>query len=1350
MRGFAVANLTLMRRIFNIAALIAAGAIVATGIGLLALGSGRMNSYLKDYAQRRLTSDLNIAVEIGALHGNPLEGFRLERVRFGAEPEPLLTVDAVEARYRLTALLRGSVIVDKLVLAAPKVRLPEGSVAADSAVSLLPASDPAWWKEAPNWDIRIRHAEVVDGRIRAGEGGWVDSLDAVLGFQAGPAGYELALRRFRSLLFDPPLVIRDLSGLTLLSDGRLRLEGLRLQTPGSHVRIDGTLNGLSHPEYDFVLSADSLAFDEMERIFPGTWTYPQGSLVAGGRVWGDPSDVNLDLKFNYGTAACTVAGSVGFSQEEVTYDIQGTATGIDLARIGPQWGLDASFDAAVKLKGRGLDRQTADVSLGGAISASRLFGVAVDTANLEASLRGGRLLMNLSVEGKAGGLAATLNVDRMQAEPYYELRTRLAHINLTRVSRNLPGVVDLTGDISLRRSGDGLWRGEAGFDVLKFEGLPLATGLALRGSFRKGIVNLDSIGVRLSDGYGVVRGHGRMDLGQFWSPDERQPTYRAGLRVDGLALERLLGRPGILEDVSLQIGLDGAGFHPDSAKASADVIVEASRFLGGKLDSARATVVQRGRRTIVDRLFLSGTRARVEGSGWFTPGDSLSLRATGQVIDFRALDGIVGPGLSGTQASFVARIHGTWTKHVSVVDLLADSVNYRGVPIHGVKIGMTGPQLPWGDVAVRADSLVWGGRSVHDLSVKLGLNRDGVSFVLGSRPDDIDHLHLAGRAGWANAGYNLKLDSLAVGIGGVSMSNEGAAQMTYHPEEGVSVERFRLVGDGGAIQARGHSGQTGGVSVSLKGVDLKIWSGLLGMAGELRGMLTGRIAFSGTLDDPRVKTELVFQNGAVAGVRLKEVSGTLAYGNRRAAVDLKAVQSPGREAAAKGQFPLNPLSEGWDDLFPEGPVNLSLKSGGIDLNFLPEVLPAVQDAQGTLSADLTLKGTPQRLHQDGWIRLRDAKARIVPLNTNFEKVEADLSLEENRIVLERLESGTEKRRVNLTGDVTLDRLNVASYDLSLKANEFEAIDRSELKATIQADLRLKGDLRAGRMDGRVALSRAVIRLSDFVEYPRDLAWMTSPFFGNLSCDVRVSASRNVWIRDRDLNVEISGDVDLVKDAAGLRVYGSLDSRQGRYEFQNTSFAIHRGEINFRGSTDINPDLYIVASRRVRLVTNENATVSIVVGGTLLKPQISLESDAAERLSESDILSYLLIGRPADDVSDLMSGDGGAGSRLEGQAAVLVLGLAANQLKQTIGRRLNLDVVEIDLGMGSSATRVRAGKYFGSRFFVSYAQDVSEARGKEVVVEYELLPHVTLEAQQREGSERERDRSSFGIFWKKEW
>ena len=1347
-RWFNPPDRDLVRRIVKITVPFAAVMVGVVGLGLLALASGRANPYLRTYLQERLSRDLGAAVDIGVLRGNPLKGFRMERVRLGAQHAPLLVVDALEARYRPTTLLMGAAIVDSLVMVAPRVRLPEGAAVADSAVRLLPESDPNWWKRGPMREIRIRHAEVVDGRIDAAASGRVDSLNLVLGFQAGPAGYELALRRFRSVILEPPLVIRDLSGLTLLADGRLTLKGIRLQTAASHLLVDGSVTGLSRPVYDFVLHADSLAYDEIGRILPGS--YPTGSLSAGGRVWGDATRASVDLNLDDGSSACVIAGHLDFSRADVAYDVRATATGIDLMRVAPTLGADARFDATVHLRGRGVDPLTADLNVSGGIARAQLYGAVVDTANLLASLANGRLQMDVKAEGEAGGVTAKLLVDRIGAAQGYELTTHLVHVDLTALPWRLPRVTDLTGEVRLRRTDDDVWRGEAGIDVLNIEGLPRATGLSLRGSLRRGIVILDTIGVRLSDGYGMVRGHARIDLGQFWNPGGRQPSYRAGVRVDGLATDRLLGRPDLLEDVSLQIGLDGEGFHPDSARANADVILEASRFLGGRLDSARASLVQRGRRTTVDRLFLTGTRAHVESAGWVAPGDSLDLRAKGRVGDFRVLDDIVGPGLTGTPASFAARIAGTWTKPLAVVDLLADSLNFRGVPIRGVKLGVTGSQLSQGDLVVRADSLVWGGRTVHDLAVDVGLNQEGISFTLGSRPDEIDQLHARGRARWADAVYVLELDSLSVGVGGVTMSSDGCSRVTYRREGAVNVEHFRLAGAGGAILAHGHSGQADGVVVTLSDVDLKIWSGLLGMAGELSGMFTGKIALSGRLDDPRVKSELALRDAVFAGVGLKEVSGTLGYRSKRATVDLKLVQSPGREAATKGHFPLDPMSGGWRDLFPRGPVEVSLKSGGIDLNFLPGILSAVQDAEGSLEVDLTVKGTSQRLLRHGWLKLRDGKARIVPLNTTLENVEADLNFDGKRIVLDRFETGREKTRVALKGDVTLNQFDVERYDFSLKADEFEAVDLTSLKATLNADLQLKGNPEAGRMDGRVALSRAVLRLSDFIEYPTDIGWMSSPLFRNLNCAVRVSASRNVWIRDRELNVEISGDVDLIKDKGGIRVYGSLDSRQGRYEFQNTGFAIDRGEINFRGSSDINPDLYIIATRRIRLVSNENAVISVVVGGTLMEPSISLESDTTPPLDESDILSYLLIGRPTDDVSGLMGGEGGVGSRLEGRAAVLVLGVAANQLKRSIGRRLNLDVVEIDLGRGNSATRVRAGKYFGSRFFVSYAQDVSEARGREVVVEYELLPQVTLEAQQREGNERERDRKSLGIFWKKEW
>ena len=1355
-----------MRPVVKILAPLLAVGAVGGGIGLLALGSGWVNPYLRDYAEGRLSRHLGMAVEIGSLQGNPLAGLRMDRVRLGEGPEPLLVLDALDVRYRLPGLLWGAVIVDTLRFRAPRVRFPEAAGGADWAAGVLSAADSDRWAGGPGWKIHIGHAEVVDGDCLWGTEGRVDSLNLVVGFQAGPKGYELALRRFRSLFFDPPLVIRNLAGLTLLRDGQLVLEGLRLHTPGSHLQIDGRVTGLSRPEYDFALRADSLAFGEMARIFPGT--YPGGSVAVEGRAWGNASGMRGDFRLSYGSSTGAVSGRVDFTGEGVAYDVQAEGRGVDLAQIGPQWNLDARFDTVIRLQGRGLDALTAEGTVSAGMARAYLFGTAVDTANLVATLNGGQVVMDLRAEGEAGGLAANLGVDLRGAAPVYALRARLANLDLSRVSGAPGRVTDLTGEVRLRRAEAGMWQGEARFDALNIQGLPPATGLVLRGSSRGGRVRLDSLGVRLPDGYGVVRGKGRVDLGRLWRPGGKQPTYQMGLQLEGLALERLTGDARLGGDVSFQISLAGAGFHPDSMQARADVVAEAPDFFGGELDSARASLVLQGRRMVLDRLMLAGASMRFDGRGWATLGDSLDIRGTGQVHDFEALSNLLGLGLSGRPAPFVVQVGGGWEQPLAVVDLLADSLNYRGIPMQGVRFRMRWPALPTGGFVVRVGSLVWGGRVVRDLFLNVGLDGEGISFLLGNRSEDADRVYLWGRAGPQDGGYYLELDSLAVQVDRMALFNDGPCRVRYHPREGVHVEQFRLAGPGGRVEARDHSGQPGAVVVRLRDVDLPTWSFLLGLGGEASGVLSGETTLSGTPDDPRIEARVELKDGAVAGVRFQDFSGTLAYGNHRAAVDLKLVQSPGREAVLQGYFPLN-LSSGGEDLFPEGPVSVLLRSDGIEPGFLQAVFPEVRDAGGTLAMDLSVEGTPRRLRlrEGGWIRLQDGVARIVPLNRTFRKVRAKLSFAEDRIVLEQLEAGEGKGWLALSGEVRLDQhavegFGVRDFDIALQAKDFEAINRPELNATLWADLRLRGNPEASRVEGKAGLTRAVLRLSDFIETPTgdfrvtsrfirnrlsDFietptgdSRVTSRFIRNLSCNIRVSASRNVWIRDRDLNIEISGDVDLVKDREGVRIYGSLDSRQGRYEFQNTSFNINRGELQFQGKADINPDLYILGTHRATLVSNEPAVISVIVGGTLLNPQITLESDTTPPLSEADMLSYLIVGRPAEDI----------GRSLEGQAAGLVLGVAANRLKRTIGRRLNLDVVEIDLGEGNAATRVRVGKYFGSRFFISYAQDISSAGGQKVIVEYELLPQVTLEAQQRAGHEQERDRKSLGLFWKMEW
>jgi len=458
---------------------------------------------------------------------------------------------------------------------------------------------------------------------------------------------------------------------------------------------------------------------------------------------------------------------------------------------------------------------------------------------------------------------------------------------------------------------------------------------------------------------------------------------------------------------------------------------------------------------------------------------------------------------------------------------------------------------------------------------------------------------------------------------------------------------------------------------------------------------------------------------------------------------VRAVQRPGREITLTGSLPLFSRGPGTS---PGREIRLRAHSDSLDLGFVPLFLSELPDVSGTLAFDVAITGDPSDPSVTGWMVVTGASARSEALNQTFQRVEADVRLAPQRLLIDRCEVESPRGLLLVSGEVALSRASVEGLDLRLQADAFEAMNRPELNMALGADLRLTGSPSAPQVTGEARLDRAVVRLSDFIEAPPDpeSIWRTVPFFADMVADVQVSAAKNVWFRDQDLNVEIEGDVDLRKKGQDLRLYGSLASRQGRYEFVNRSFRIDKGEIQFQGRPELDPDVYIIGETRQRIQGGESTDIRVIVGGTLLHPQISVESDHPDLTKENDILSYLAFGRPAD-----FSDEDGEAPSIEGQARGLVLGLAANRLKQSIGDELGLDVVEIDMGDEGNVARVRVGKYIGSRLFVTYARDIASP-GTELSVEYELLPWLTLEAEQRPQEEGKPDRQRLGIVWKTEW
>src|SRR5690606_25346875 len=89
-----------------------------------------------------------------------------------------------------------------------------------------------------------------------------------------------------------------------------------------------------------------------------------------------------------------------------------------------------------------------------------------------------------------------------------------------------------------------------------------------------------------------------------------------------------------------------------------------------------------------------------------------------------------------------------------------------------------------------------------------------------------------------------------------------------------------------------------------------------------------------------------------------------------------------------------------------------------------------------------------------------------------------------------------------------------------------------------------------------------------------------------------------------------------------------------------SFDVVSGRVQFFGTGDLNPSLDITAGYRVRQATvgsGGDVTILVQLSGTLLSPRIQLTSDTAVPLAESDLISYLIFGRPNFELGGVNAG-----------------------------------------------------------------------------------------------------------------
>jgi translocation and assembly module TamB len=539
------------------------------------------------------------------------------------------------------------------------------------------------------------------------------------------------------------------------------------------------------------------------------------------------------------------------------------------------------------------------------------------------------------------------------------------------------------------------------------------------------------------------------------------------------------------------------------------------------------------------------------------------------------------------------------------------------------------------------------------------------------------------------------------------------------------------------------------------------------------GQVNASVRLRGSAGDPTITAAASVVGGRFGDFRAPLLDATADYAAKRLTFRGGLRSEREQVLTASGSLPLDlSLTTVAQRQLPDS-LRIRVQADSVDLGVLDALTALVRDVHGQLSADIQVRGTWDRPALEGSAQVSGGAATIPALGVRYTGIEARMALGGDRLTVEeaRLKGGTGTLAVG--GDVQFEVLTHPVLNLTLTARNFAAFNQRDFAAlTASGALRLTGPVVGATLRGRMTADAGFLAFADLVE--KRIVNLDDPEFravvdsslaraANLAPGVKnvfldslridgltVTMGPDVWLRSHEANIQLAGDFTVARQVESgsirYRLDGELRAVRGTYRLTvgptSKEFRVTRGTVRFFGTPDLNPVLDIVAEHRVRAVQGSDLVARAVIGGTLLVPRLSLESDQRPPLSETEIVSYLLFGRPS---FDLTSGGGTTGSSSEQAilqgALVGLAGALSGELEQTLVADLGLplDYVAIRPGGGSvgdifTSTRVEAGTQIGERTFLTLNAGLCQvSRGSAsqpllgASVEYRLTQRLSMEA-----------------------
>jgi translocation and assembly module TamB len=958
------------------------------------------------------------------------------------------------------------------------------------------------------------------------------------------------------------------------------------------------------------------------------------------------------------------------------------------------------------------------VTAGRFVPDAGLHGEVHGSLRAEGDLGDVSLRADLAVPG-GGEIVAEGRLNAAGADPIYDIATRVRAFDLAAVTTLAPAATELTGEIDARGQGldPATMRAEVRADLAASAVDDLAADeVRLRAAISEGLITVDSSIVRVGSTVAWADG----DFGLVaWRDGELR--YRVELDA--------------LHSVA-----------PFLPAADTGVVALRPALREGVLAEARARAEREERRRLVEAI-ATGRAPLPAPETDVTPVDTLVLA------------GIPRDTIAGSiDAEGVVR------GNIELFDVMG-TAEVEDLVLGGQYIGWGEAEYAWIrrsaptpiiEIDATAERLIVEGFALDSARASVVHRGDregaGRATVAAWQDDDTDYRADA-EFTLARDRSELLLHDLDVRLDTISWRSTGPGRIVWQ-DDLVEVEGFELASDqGGLIRLDGRLPIEGeaDLHVVLREVELAHIGLLLQDDSDISGRVSLEARVEGSLRDPSIEGVGILADAARNGQSVPDARIALAYRDTELTVDAELFEEEGRAfATAEATLPID-LSFG-DRAGPrllDRPLAVDVRADSLPLEGIGALTDQLSDVDGIVAGEFSVRGTWTDPVTEGEMTVDQARFRVEGTGVRYRDVAGSLRLAASELVVDSL-VGRAGGPVRVTGVIDLSTLTEPGFDLEITADNAWAMRTDDVQLRIDADLQvtgpfdrvvISGDARTRRGVIYVAEARdkSVVHLDDpdmldtlegrLLAAAEEVLDTPSPLLANLEVDVDLRIEPDTWVRSTDYNVEIYTPAELgplhvrLDQRAGrLTLEGTVNSDRGDYSFMGRRFQVRRGGATFVGASTPDPLLQVSAEHEVDMPGREAFSIRVLLGGTLLNPSLTVESDARPPIEQTDIFTYIALGHSAGALlgqqGSSLGGQGAPSGELGGNVAGLattqMAALAANmmidQFESEMARELGLDVLHIapanlpselfsgrfqDLFRG---TEVEAGRYIGPRLF----------------------------------------------------